>query len=571
MNSKHWTNILWEGLLSGVFLFTTFAFLSSALAQSAPWIKTFGGRTEDGVRHMRRTSDGGFIMPGWKYTSKSKYDASLMKLDAQGRVVWQKTYGIGGKAALIAVQEVPGNGYIATGDNCPDPSNPEDRDLWVVKVDSDGVIEWQKKYGGSSSEEGRTILQTAEGGYLVVGYTYSFSPYGVWVLKLDSSGNILWQKAFGGWGVEIRSALQTPDSGFMFTAMNRSFGAGEYDAWVVKLDNDGDTEWQKAYGGTQNDYGQFIYMTSDGGYILGGATLSFGAGGADFWVLKLDEDGDIVWQKAYGGADDDWLRTIRPTLDGGYIAAGQTSSFGAGDYDGWVLKLDGSGNIEWQKTFGGEKPDVFLFALDVSHAYFLAGETESFGAGGPDIWLAKIERDGSAGNCSACRDSLATVTVTTATQTGRTALGQDTTASPQITNASETAPKVTTTFVCGIPDLTGSWISLAQTCNTTSRGQKCKISGTLSIDNIGTDDARSSSVRFYISDDGDYDDGVDTFLKRVSTGAVKVGASKTKKLSYSFDVGVTASGRYIVAVIDADNAVVEHDETNNQVPYGRVP
>jgi hypothetical protein len=570
MSSKIWTNVLLKGLLLGVFSFATFVSFSSALAQSAPWIKTFGGRTDDGVRHMRRTSDGGFIMPGWKNTSKSKYDASLIKLDARGEVEWQKTYEMGGYAALISVQEIPGGGYIATGDNYPDPSNFDNRDLWIVKVDSGGVIEWQKNYGGSSDEGGRYILQTAEGGYLVAGYTYSSSPSGVWILKLDSSGNILWQKVFGGWGVEIRSVLQTPDSGFMFTAMNRSFGAGEYDAWVVKLDSDGNTEWQKAYGGTQNDYGQFIYPTSDGGYILGGATLSFGAGGADFWVLKLDEDGDIAWQKAYGGADDDWLRTIRPTLDGGYIVAGSTSSFGAGDYDGWVLKLDASGNIQWQKTFGGEKPDAFLFALDVSHAYFLAGETESFGSGGPDIWLAKIERDGSAGNCSACRDSLATVTVTTASQTDGTGVGQNTTVSPQITYASEKAVKVTTKFLCGIPDLTGSWISLAQTCNPTSRGQKCKISGTLSIENVGTQDAPSSSVRFYVSDDGDYDEGVDTFLKRVSTGKVKLGSSKRKKLSYSFTVGESATGRYIVAVIDTDDTVAEHLETNNEVPYGPV-
>ena len=155
MRAKTWTNVLLKVLLLGAFSFATFVFLSSALAQSAPWIKTFGGRTEDGVRHMRRTSDGGFIMPGWKYAPKSKYDASLIKLDAQGDVEWQKTYGMGGYAALISVQEIPGSGYIATGDNYPDPSNRENRDLWVVKVDSDGVIEWQKNYGGSSDEEGR--------------------------------------------------------------------------------------------------------------------------------------------------------------------------------------------------------------------------------------------------------------------------------------------------------------------------------------------------------------------------------------------------------------------------------
>jgi hypothetical protein len=562
-------NVLLKGLLSGVLLFATIVSFSSAFAQGAPWIKTLGGRSEDGVRYLQQTSDGGFILPGWRYASKSKYDASLIKLDSQGRIEWQKTYGMDGYAALIAVQEVPGHGYIATGDNCPDPSNLEDRDLWVVKVDSNGAIEWQKNYGGSNSEEGRSILRTGDGGYLVTGYTYSFSPSGVWVLRLDSSGNIVWQKVFGGWGVELRYVVTTSDSGFMFTAMNRSFGAGEYDAWVVKFDGNGNIDWQKAYGGTQNDYGQTIYPTLDGGYILGGATLTFGAGGADFWVLKLDEDGNIEWQKAYGGPENDWLRTIRPTSDGGYIAAGRTSSFGAGDDDAWVLKLDGSGIVEWQKTFGGRKSDGFHFVRETSDAYMLAGETESFGTGSIDVWLSKIERDGSAGNCSACMDSLATVTVTTASQTIGTAVGQNTTFSSRITYASENAPKVATTIVCGIPDLTGSWISLDHTCNPTSRGDRCKVSGTLSIENIGTEDAPSSSVRFYASDNTAYD-GADTFLKRVSTGKVKAGANKTKKLSYSFEVGESASGRYIVAVIDADDAVVEHDETNNVIPSEQI-
>ncbi len=569
MGSKNGKNVFKKGLLLGVFLFITFVFLASAIAQSAPWIKTFGGRNDDGVRYIRQTSDGGFILPGWRYTSKSRYDASLIKLDSRGAIEWQKTYGMGGYAGLISIQEIPGSGYIAAGWNYPDPSNLQNRDLWIVKVDSSGVIEWQKNYGGSRDEEGRSILRTAEGGYVVAGYTYSFSPYGVWILKLDSTGNIEWQKVFGGTGIEIRSILQTPDEGYVFTAMDDSFGAGQYDVWVVKLDRNGTSEWQKAYGGSQSDYGQSIYPTAEGGYILGGSTLTFGAGEADVWILKLDGDGHIEWQKVYGGANDDWLYAIRQTSDGGYLAAGGTSSFGAGDYDGWAFKLDASGNIEWQKTFGGEKFDEFISIQEISDAYILAGETESFGAGSYDVWVSKIEKDGEAGNCSACRDSLATVTLTTVIPTSRTGVGQDTTASSQITNASEKTPKVTTKLVCGIPDLTGSWISLAQTCNPTSRGDKCKISGTLSIENIGTEDAPSSSVRFYVSDNTIYD-SADTFLKRVSTGKVKAGASKTKKLSYSFEVGESATGRYIVALIDADNAVDEHLDTNNEVPFGPV-
>jgi hypothetical protein len=249
----------------------------------------------------------------------------------------------------------------------------------------------------------------------------------------------------------------------------------------------------------------------------------------------------------------------------------ERGSFGAGNGDGWVLKLDANGNIQWQKAYGGANGDWLYAIRQTSDGYILAGETKSFGAGGYDIWVSKIEKDGNMGNCSAAANSAATVTDTTATQTNITVVGQDSTASPQTTNASEKETQVIPKVVCGIPDLTGSWVSLDQTCNPTSKGQKCKISGTLSIDNVGHRDAPSCSVKFYLSDDGNYDEGADIFLKKVSTGKIKVGASKTKKLSATLVTGITASGKNIVAVIDADHAVVEEDETNNEIPFGPIP
>ncbi len=166
-----------------------------------------------------------------------------------------------------------------------------------------------------------------------------------------------------------------------------------------------------------------------------------------------------------------------------------------------VLKLDASGNIEWEKTLGGKKYDRLISIQETSNAYILAGETESFGAGGYDIWVSKIGKDGNMGNCSAARNSASWVTNTTATQTNIIGVGQDSTAAPETTNASEKETKVIQKVVCGIPDLTGSWISLDQTCNPTSKGRRCKISGTFSIDNIGHWASPSCSVQFYLSDD----------------------------------------------------------------------
>ena len=557
----------------GLSFFVTYFFFSSNLVHSGSWSMTYGGKYEDSLRYFQKTSDGGYILPGYRYYSESNYDAWILKLDSRGDIEWQKTYGMGIYAGLISIQETVAGGYIGAGWVFPDPSNFEDEDMWIVKVDSKGGIEWQKRYGGSNDEMGRSILQTMDGGYIVAGYTYSYGLLGVWVIKLDSVGNIQWQKTFGGWGVEIRTILQTPDEGYVLTAMTDSYGAGGYDAWVIKLDKNGNSEWQKTYGGKQDDYGQAIYRTSEGEYILGGTTLSFGAGDADVWVLKLDANGNIQWQKAYGGVNGDYLKAIRQTSDGGYLAAGGTYSFGVGKGDGWLLKLDSSGNIEWEKTLGGEEYDAFISIQEASDAYILAGETKSFGAGSYDIWISKIQKDGNMGNCPAT-DSVATVTNTTAIQTNITAVGQDSTASPHITNASVKKTKVIPKVVCSIPDLpdlTGSWISLDQTCHSTSKGQKCKISGNLSINNIGYWAAPSCSVKIYLSDDGNYNEGVDTFLKKVSTGKIKVGADKTVKLSYSLPTGQNASGKYAIAVIDADDTIVEEDEGNNHITFGPIP
>ncbi len=217
------------------------------------------------------------------------------------------------------------------------------------------------------------------------------------------------------------------------------------------------------------------------------------------------------------------------------------------------------------------KNDRFISIQEASDAYVLAGETESFGTGGYDMWVSKIGKDGNMGNCSAAENSAATVTDTTAIQTTITGVGQDSAISPQTTNASEKESKATQKVVCGIPDLTGSWISLDQTCNPTSKRQKCKISGTLSIENIGHWAALSCSVQFYLSDDEHYNAGVDAFLKKVSTGTIKAGASTTKKMSYNLAPGDTATGKYVIAVIDADHATGEEDEANNEISWGPIP
>jgi predicted secreted protein len=162
----------------------------------------------------------------------------------------------------------------------------------------------------------------------------------------------------------------------------------------LKLSSNGEIEWQKTYGGSWDDVRSF-QQTIDGGYIVAGWTGSFGAGGDDIWILKLSSTGDIEWQKTYGGSEYDRALSVQQTSDGGYIIAGKTDSFGAEGGDTWVLKLSSAGEIEWQKTFGGSSDDYASSIQETSDGgYIIAGKTDSFGAGGDDTWVLKLSSAG---------------------------------------------------------------------------------------------------------------------------------------------------------------------------------
>jgi hypothetical protein len=250
--------------------------------------------------------------------------------------------------------------------------------LWVVKLDAVGNIVWQKSYGGAMGDGAASIRQTPDGGYIVAGYTWSFGAgsYDAWLLKLDGVGNVVWQRTYGTTGLDgIYDVKTTPDNGYIVAGSADWGGSGSSDAWVMKLDSAGNIVWQKLYGGSGVDEVESIEMTADGGYIAAGSTSSFGAGTFDAWVLKLDASGSVVWQKTYGGGREDYANSVRPTIDGGYIVAGTTNSPEIGLGAGWVFKLDASGNVVWAKTYRGSGY-IRLGQLPPGGGYILAGSIQ---------------------------------------------------------------------------------------------------------------------------------------------------------------------------------------------------
>jgi hypothetical protein len=208
---------------------------------------------------------------------------------------------------------------------------------------------------------------------------------------MDANGSKEWDKPYGGAGTDdAYYLLQTADGEYALAGRTDSYGAGSYDFWLVKTDADGNKEWDKTYGGTDDDGATSILQTADGGYVLAGYTRSFGAGNYDMWLVKTDADGNKEWDKTYGGTGTDDAYSLLQIDDSGYAVAGRTASYGAGSHDFWLVKTDANGNKEWDKTYGGTEFDSAYSLLQTADGgYVLAGNTESFGAGGSDIWLVK--------------------------------------------------------------------------------------------------------------------------------------------------------------------------------------
>jgi hypothetical protein len=320
--------------------------------------------------------------------------------------LWARTYGSGPDSGSVGTSVEPawGGGYVVAGysETYKDLGGEggvtaDVVDAWVLRLDEAGDVRWQKSYGGPKGDTASAIRGTRDEGYIVAGSTDSFGAgeSDVWVLKLDASGGVSWQSTYGGSGSESASAVQqTSDHGYIVAGVTTSFGRGSGDFWVLKLAPDGEIDWQMAYGGPRNDEASSIQHTFDGGYVVAGYTMSLELPDSDAWVLKLAQDGAIEWQKAYGGRESDRAKSIRQTSDGAYIVCGTTSSSGGGRSDAWALRLSAEGEVSWSFAYGGEGDDSALCVeLNGEGGYVLAGRWMPQN-GYSSVWLLGLTADG---------------------------------------------------------------------------------------------------------------------------------------------------------------------------------
>jgi hypothetical protein len=309
------------------------------------WTRTYGGTDHDEGRAVQQTQDGGYIVAGSTESfAAGRKAAWLIKTNAYGDTLWTKTYG-GWYNFGFSVQQTRDGGYILAGGAESGNAN----DAWLAKLDADGNVTWNKTYGGAGYEGIVSVRQTQDCGYIVAGYTSSFGAggYDVWLIKTDSSGDSVWTRTYGGTGEEEGySVQQTRDGGYAISGCTDSYGAGVLDAWLIKTDTHGDTIWTRTYGSFSYERGWSVQQTPDDGYIIAGYMCDIGAGGGDVWVVKTDASGNKAWDLALGGTSDDLGYSVQQTKDGGYVVVGTTESFGAGGEDVWLIKLDSEGKVD---------------------------------------------------------------------------------------------------------------------------------------------------------------------------------------------------------------------------------
>jgi hypothetical protein len=363
--------------------------------------KTYGGSSDDEANAVIQTSDGGYAMAGWTASyGNGYYNFWLVKTDSSGNQKWTQAYGSSGDNEAEALVQTSDDGYALAG--FTNSTGTGVYSFWLVKTDSNGNIEWSKSYGGSGDNEAYAIAKTSDGGFILAGYTTSAGTGGrqILLVKTDSNGNVIWNQTYGGPGdTEANAVIQTSDGGYAVAGCTDTAGAGSLDFYLMKVNSNGVMLWNQTYGGPGDDIAYSLVQTSDGGYAMAGYSYSFTDGYNNFWLVKTDSNGNMQWSQTYDGGGNSQGSSLVGTSDGGFAVAGSIDTSSGEAFR--LVKTDATGDMVWNQMY--EPGDSYATSLIQASdgGYAVAGYTDATGAGGYDFYLVKTTSTGATSTSSA--------------------------------------------------------------------------------------------------------------------------------------------------------------------------
>ena len=338
------------------------------------------------------------LLAGQKNTEfNGEGDAWIIALNNNGKQLWEESFGGRGTDGANNTLLVSDGGYLMVG--YTDAYGYGKNDVQIIKTDPYGSKEWSRVYGGKKDDYGWAVTESFDSGFVIAGETFSFGrgQNDIYVIKLDSLGNKIWDNSFGGLAQEVGYAISKhDDGGYLIVGQTKSYGKGSSDGIILKINSQGQKEWEKHYGGKGLDYFNSILKDDKNNYLITGSSRSSAEGGSQAWIVNIDTDGYIIWENTYGNTGDNAFNMMKKVPEVGYIAIGTSSSFfSKGKSDVLMMQVDSMGNKQWLNYFGGKDND-FGYAITRSSdaGYAIVGETASYGNGKNDIWIIKTDRFG---------------------------------------------------------------------------------------------------------------------------------------------------------------------------------
>ena len=381
-------------------------------------VQTFGGSKNDVAKSVVATLDGGFAVLGYTQSmdgdvigkTTENYDFWVLKFNSDALLEWNKTYGGSGDDRGNSLIETSDGGFALLGytDSVDGDvtTNNGNRDFWVVKIDAFGALTWQKSIGYAGADEGMSIIETSDNHFILSGVLDVSASGGegnfgrlstrhaggdYWSIKITQTGGVVWSRFYGGSFTDNPAGvLETASNNLIIVGGSDSNDVditnnkGSYDFWVVKSTKDGDIIWEKSFGGSEIDEARGIVSSGDGNHVIVGDTrsseqdVSLNNGAADLWLVKISDDGEVLWNSSIGGSNFDVGRSIDLTFDGGFIIAGSSRSFDGdvlqnqGQNDAWIVKINTFGELLWETTVGGSEIDFAYDSVQLNNGTIIA-------------------------------------------------------------------------------------------------------------------------------------------------------------------------------------------------------